>query len=144
VEYVLFVSFVLLLLAFSFPKGFAKGDGLIEKILQDLIASVPGAKAVIFLDGDGETIVQAGEAVADIKLLGAWKEIHFDHIKEITQRLGLGSVQAVLFSLDEGNELIVPVAGDYCLLLFLSAFASPLEAMTHLKKAVELLRKDIE
>lgn len=117
---------------------------MIEKILQDLIASVQGAKAVIFLDGDGEAISQVGEAVMDIKLLGAWKEIHLDHIKEITQRLGLGAVQAVLFSLDEGNELIVPVTVDYCLLLFLSAFANPLEAMSHLKKAVELLRQDIE
>lgn len=143
-EYVFFVSFVLLFPVFSFRGGFAKGDGLIEKILQDLLASVQGARAVIFLDGDGETIAQNGEAIVDMKLLGAWKEIHLDHIKEITQRLGLGSVQAVLFSLDEGNELIVPVSGDYCLLLFLSAFASPLEAMTHLKKAVELLRQDIE
>lgn len=117
---------------------------MIEEILRGLIVSVQGARAVIFLDGDGETIAQAGVAEKDMKLLGAWKEIHLDHIKEITERLGLGSVQAVLFSLDEGNELIVPVMGEYCLLLFLSAFASPLEAMTHLKKAVELLKQDIE
>lgn len=121
-----------------------KGAVLIEKILQDLLAATPGAKSVIFLDGDGEAIAQAGDSEADMKMLGAWKEIHLDHIKEITERLGLGSVRAVLFSLDEGNELIVPVSGDYCLLLFLSSFAGMQEAMNGLKKSVEMLRKEIE
>lgn len=116
---------------------------MIQTILDDLLAGIQGARAVIFLDGDGEAIAQAGNAEADLKLQGAWKEIHLDHIKEITQRLGLGSVRAVLFSLDEGNELIVPVKDEYCLLLFLSALAGPLEAMIHLKKAVELLKQDI-
>ncbi len=117
---------------------------MINTILQELIASVKGAKAVIFLDGDGEAITQIGDSAVDLKLLGAWKEIHLDHIKEITERIGLGAVHAVLFSLDEGNELIAPVSGDYCLLLFLSPFANLQEAMTALKKAVELLRKEVE
>ncbi len=117
---------------------------MIDKILQDLIASVQGSRAVIFLDGDGEAIAHAGDAGPDIKLIGAWKEIHHDHIREITNRLGLGSVRAVLFSLDEGNELIVPVMDDYCLVLFLSPLATLQDALTHLNKSVELLKKDIE
>lgn len=117
---------------------------MIDKILQDLIDRVKGSRAVIFLDGDGEAIAQAGTQVVDLKLLGAWKEIHFGHIREITERLGLGSVKAVLFSLEEGNELIVPVGGEYCLLLFLSSFASPQEALEHLAVAVQQLQKEIE
>jgi predicted regulator of Ras-like GTPase activity (Roadblock/LC7/MglB family) len=113
-------------------------------ILENILTSVQGAKAVIFLDMDGESIAQAGDANVDLKLLGAWKEIHLDHIKEISSRLGMGDVQAVLFSVDDGNELIMPVAGEYCLLLFLSAFANLQEAMTALKIAVERLKKDIE
>lgn len=117
---------------------------MINRIVEDLVASAPGAKAAVFLDTDGESIVQAGDNAIDIRLLGAWKEIHLDHIKEISERLGLGTVHAVLFSLDEGNELIAPVTEEYCLLLFLSPYADVREAMTSLKKAVELLRKDIE
>jgi predicted regulator of Ras-like GTPase activity (Roadblock/LC7/MglB family) len=117
---------------------------LINRILDELVASVNGAQAVIFLDGDGEAVGQAGNTAADIKLLGAWKEIQLDRIKEIAGRLGLGTVQAVLFSLDEGNELVVPVTEEYCLLLFLSAYASIPDAMGGLKKAIELLKKDIE
>jgi hypothetical protein len=77
-------------------------------------------------------------------MLGAWKEIHLDHIRDITQRLGLGNINAVLFSHDAGNELIVPLSGDYCLLLFLSNFANIQDAMKGLETAVHRLKKDIE
>jgi predicted regulator of Ras-like GTPase activity (Roadblock/LC7/MglB family) len=116
---------------------------MLENILQDLIGSVNGARAAIFLDGEGEAIAQAGNAQKDLRLLGAWKEIHLDSIKEITDRLGLGSVQAVLFSHDQGNELMVPVPKDYCLLLFLSSFADLKVAMAELTKAIDLIKKDI-
>ena len=116
---------------------------MLEQILNDLIKNVRGASAAIFVDGDGEAIMQAGEARTDIKLLGAWKEIHLDRIKEITDRLGLGSVKAVLFSLDEGNELIAPVDPDYCLILFMSSFADVRQAMTELEKTIVLIMKDI-
>jgi len=115
-----------------------------DQILDDLITSVRGASAAIFLDGDGEAIVQAGETKKDIKLLGAWNEIYLDRIKEITGRLRLGSVKAVLFSLDEGNELIVPVDPDYCLILFMSSYSDIRNAMTELDKSIVLLKKDIE
>ena len=117
---------------------------MLDQILDELITSVRGASAAIFIDGDGEAIVQAGETKKDIKLLGAWKEIHLDRIKEITGHVGLGSVKAVLFSLDEGNELIVPVDPDYCLILFVSSYADILHAMTELDKAIVLIKKDIE
>jgi len=115
-----------------------------QKILEDAVSAVSGAKAAIFLDGEGESIAQAGDHSGDVKFLAAWKEIHLDHIREIAQRLGLGSVHAVLFSLDEGNELIMPVAGEYSLLVFLSSYAHVQEAMTGLKNAVELLKKEVE
>jgi predicted regulator of Ras-like GTPase activity (Roadblock/LC7/MglB family) len=117
---------------------------LIQQILDELIASVPGSRAVVFLDGEGEMISQSGDCAADLKLLGAWKEIHLDHIREIAARLGLGAVNAVLFSLEEGNELIVPVAEDYCLLLFLSNFANVQDAIGGLRTTVQRLRKDID
>lgn len=117
---------------------------MLDQILNDLISTVKGASAAIFVDGDGEAIVQAGDSRRDLRLLGAWKEIHLDRIKEITAQLGLGSVQAVLFSLDEGNELIVPVGQDYCLILFMSSYSDIRQAMTELTKAIELLKKDIE
>ncbi len=116
---------------------------MLDQILSDLVASVQGASAAIFVDGDGESIAQVGDATRDIKLLGAWKEIHLDRIKEITNRLGLGTVNAVLFSLDEGNELIAPVLEEYCLILFMSSYTDVRLAMQELLKAIELLKKDI-
>lgn len=116
---------------------------MIEKVLKDVISTVRGAQAVIFLDGDGEAIATAGDLAVDVKLLGAWKEIHLDHIRDITGRLGLGSVRAVLFSLEEGTELLVPVKDDYCLLLFMSSFTGLQEALDGLRTAVGELQKEI-
>lgn len=117
---------------------------MIQQILDDLIASLPGSRAAVFLDNEGETISLSGIYSGDVKLLGAWKEIHLDHIRDIAERLGLGAVNAVLFSLDEGIELIVPVARDYCLLLIVSNFANIQDALAGLRVTVERLRKDIE
>jgi predicted regulator of Ras-like GTPase activity (Roadblock/LC7/MglB family) len=117
---------------------------VLNQILNNMINSVQGASAAMFLAGDGESIVQAGENNTDIKIMGAWKEIHLDQIKEITGRLQLGSVKAVLFSLDRGNELIVPVEPDYCLILFMSSYTDIRQAMTEVEKAIVLIKKDIE
>lgn len=117
---------------------------VIDQILGNLISAVKGSSAAIFLDGEGEFIAQAGETSRDIKFLGAWKEIHLDQIKDITQRLGLGTVRAVLFSHDQGNELLAPVATDYCVLLFLSPYADMKSAMSELSRAIELLKKETE
>ncbi len=117
---------------------------MLDQILNDLLIAVKGASAAIFIDGDGEAVVQAGDTQRDIRLLGAWKEIHLDRIKEITTQLGLGSVNAVLFSLDEGNELIVPVGTEYCLILFMSSYSDIRQALAEMMKSIELLKKDIE
>lgn len=117
---------------------------MIEQILNDLLSSVSGARAAIFLDGDGESIALAGDSSVDMRLVGAWKELQLDHIKAITGRLGLGGIHAVLFSKDDGNELVVPIAGEYCLLLFLSTFANLQDALAKLKEAIVRIEKDIE
>ena len=116
---------------------------MLDQILNGLITQVKGATAAIFVDGDGEAIAQAGDSTQDIKLLGAWKEIHLDRIKDITNRLGLGTVHAVLFSLETGNELIAPVGDEYCLILFTSVYTDIRLAMQELPKTVDLLVKDI-
>jgi predicted regulator of Ras-like GTPase activity (Roadblock/LC7/MglB family) len=117
---------------------------VLDRILEDIIAAVQGARGVILLDGEGESIATAGDREVDLKLLGAWKEIHLDHVREIAGRLGMGTVNAVLFSVDEGNELIVPVAGEYCLLLLLSLYAPLQDILTALRPHMELLKKEVE
>lgn len=116
---------------------------MLDRILEDLIAAVRGASAALFLDGDGEMIAQAGDANLEIGLRGAWKEIHLDQIKEITATLRLGPVQAVLFSLDDGNELITPVSTDYSLVLFLSSYSDLRQAMNATAKAIDMILRDI-
>ncbi len=117
---------------------------MLNKILEDALSSISGARAIIFLDGDGETIALAGDHDSDMKFRGAWKEIHLDHIRKIAKRLNLGNVHAVLFSLDEGNELMVEVSGEYCLLLFLSSYAHIRDAIRGMRSAVDQLKKEIE
>ncbi len=117
---------------------------MFTKILEDAVSSMRGVRAAIFLDGDGETIALAGDPDVDMRFRGAWKEIHLDHIREISKRLGHGNVHAVLFSLEDGNELMVEVSGEYCLLLFLSSYAHIQDVMKGIKSVVELLKKEVE
>lgn len=117
---------------------------VLDKILQDVVSTVRSARSAIFLDGEGESTAQAGHYNGDVKLLGAWKEIHLDHVRNIAQHLDHGSVHAVFFALDGGNELIVPVSGEYCLLVFLSYQVHFQDALISIKSVVELLRQEIE
>jgi hypothetical protein len=39
---------------------------------------------------------------------------------------------------------MVPVSGEYCLLLFLSSYAHVQDAMAAVKPAMELLKKEVE
>jgi predicted regulator of Ras-like GTPase activity (Roadblock/LC7/MglB family) len=116
---------------------------LIKRILDDLVADGRGVQAAIFLDGEGETIVQSGERNFDIQLIGAWKEIQLDRIKDISKRLKFGEVHTVLFTLDQGKELVIPVVDEYCLVLLLSASADFRDALNRAGIAIELLKKDI-
>ena len=116
---------------------------MIKRILDDLVAAGNRVQAAIFLDGEGETIAQSGERNFDVQLIGAWKEIHLDHIKDMSKRMKLGEVQAVFISLDRGRELVVPVEDDYCLVLLLSVNADFREALKRAGAAIERLKKDI-
>jgi predicted regulator of Ras-like GTPase activity (Roadblock/LC7/MglB family) len=117
---------------------------MLDQILEDLLLSVKECRAVIFLDGEGEAIAHAGGRAEDLKLLGAWREIHLDLIRDSSRRLGIGDVRAVFFSLDRGNELLIPVSGEYCLLVFLSASAGVQTVMAKLKTTVERLKREVE
>jgi predicted regulator of Ras-like GTPase activity (Roadblock/LC7/MglB family) len=116
---------------------------LIKRILDDLVAEGNGVQAAIFLDGEGETIAQSGDRNFDVQLIGAWKEIHLDRIRDISKRLKFGEVHAVFFSLDKGKELAVPVVDDYCLVLLLSVYADFRDALKRAGRAAERLKKDI-
>ena len=116
---------------------------MIKRILDDLVAAGNGVQAAIFLDGEGETIAQSGERNFEVQLIGAWKEIQLDRIKDISNRLKLGEVHAVLYSLDQGKELVVPVEDEYCLVLLLSVYADFRDALNGARRAVERLKKDI-
>lgn len=116
---------------------------MIKEILDDLVVSVNGAQAALFLDGDGEAISQSGAKDLDLQLTGAWKEIQLDRIKDLSKNLGLGNVQAVMYSLDQRNELVIPVEDEYCLLLVLSAYATIQESLHRAKSDIERLKTEI-
>ena len=117
---------------------------MIKRILDDLVAAENEVQAAIFLDGEGETISQSGDRDSDVQLIGAWREIQLDRIKDISKRLKFGEVHAVLYSLDQGKELVVPVADEYCLLLFLSANANFQDVLNGAGITIERLKKDID
>ena len=116
---------------------------MIKEILDDLVASVNGAQAALFLDGDGEAISQSGVQDIDLRLTGAWKEIQLDRIKDISKNLGLGKVHAVMNSVDQRNELVIPVEDEYCILLILSAYATIQESLHGAKSSLEQLKIEI-
>jgi predicted regulator of Ras-like GTPase activity (Roadblock/LC7/MglB family) len=116
---------------------------LIKQILDDLVEAVNGAQAALFLDGEGEAISQSGVQDIDVRLIGAWKEIQLDRIKDISKSLMHGDVRAVMYSLDQRNELVIPVGDEYCVLLILSVYATIQESLHGAKSGLERLNREI-
>ncbi len=116
---------------------------MIKQILDDLVAAEKGVQAAIFLDGEGETISQSGDRDIDLQLIGAWKEIQLDRIKDICRRLRFGEVRSVLYTLDQRSELVIPVEDEYCLLIFLSMYANFHVVLKEARNTIERLKKDI-
>lgn len=102
-----------------------------SRLLQQLLARMPGATGAVFVDWDGESVGQAcadGADVESVRLLGAhWGVVYFLMRKKLTPRLA--GTETMVLGFSDRQVVISPVTEEYLLIVEASADASPGQAM---------------
>jgi predicted regulator of Ras-like GTPase activity (Roadblock/LC7/MglB family) len=91
-----------------------------QKILDELVRSVPGAVGALLLDSEGEVVVQAGARDYRHKLIGAYQGIALAVARRIGGRHGTGAVNGLTCRYTEAALVLRPLKDGYFFVLSLA------------------------
>ncbi len=114
-------------------------------ILADLLAGVPGAVAVIFLDDSGETIDVATTDYSpeELKIFGAYLGISLRQARTLLEPTEFGGLDLIHIRWGHVNVHAVCLPDEYYLVLLQSAPAPTGLARRHMKTAVAALEREL-
>jgi predicted regulator of Ras-like GTPase activity (Roadblock/LC7/MglB family) len=90
-----------------------------QRILDDLVRSVPGASGALLLDSEGEVVFQAGARDFRHKLIGAYQGIALAVARRSARRHGMGEIEALTCRYSEASVVLRPLKDGYYFVLSL-------------------------
>jgi predicted regulator of Ras-like GTPase activity (Roadblock/LC7/MglB family) len=99
-----------------------------QRILDELVRSVPGAQGALLLDSEGEVVVQAGARDYRHKLIGAYQGIALAVASRIGRRHGAGPVRSLTCRYTQAALVLRPLKDGYYFVLSLGPDAAVAEA----------------
>jgi len=118
-----------------------------KAILEELVERVPGARAAVLADWEGESVAAytSGEGTDyDIKFIGAHHGIILEHARKVLTELKLGQAQELSFVQEQFQVLTVTVNSEYYVVLTLSPGTQLGHARFQLRQALAQLKKEME
>lgn len=114
-------------------------------VLADLLAKVPGAVAVVFLDDSGETVDVATTKYSpeELKIFGAYFGIGLRQARTLLEETRLGDPKVIHLRHEGVNVHAVCLPDGYFLVLLQSASASTSLARRVMKVAVADLEREL-
>jgi len=116
-------------------------------ILEELVERVPGARAAVLADWEGEAVAAytSGEGTDyDIKFIGAHHGIILDHARQVLAELHLGQAREISFVQEQFHVLTAPVNSEYYVVLTLGPDTPLGRARFELRQALSQLKKEIK
>jgi predicted regulator of Ras-like GTPase activity (Roadblock/LC7/MglB family) len=114
-----------------------------RRILETLLARVPGARTALLLDAQGEVVVGAGDLDERQRLIGAYQGIALGMVTRAADRLGVGEVQSLVWRHEGGSVVLATLKDGYYLVVSLGPAALPAVAVRHCEEARERLDAEI-
>jgi predicted regulator of Ras-like GTPase activity (Roadblock/LC7/MglB family) len=93
------------------------------RILEALRSRMPGARAALLLDSQGELVVGAGELGERERLIGAYSGITLGMALRSATRHPAGRIDHLVWRYQNGSVVICPLREGYYLAVFLDAGA---------------------
>lgn len=114
-------------------------------VLADLLARVPGAEAVVFIDDSGETVDMAttGHSPEELKVMGAYFGIGLRQARNLLESTNLGEPTAVYLRHGSVSVHATCLPDGYFLVLLQSFPASTGIARRHMQSAVVDLGREL-
>lgn len=84
-----------------------------QRLLDDLVRSLPGARGAILLDAQGELVVETGGRDERRLLIGAYQGIGLASLERLTERHAMGAVRQVVCRYERGQVVICPLRDGY-------------------------------
>jgi predicted regulator of Ras-like GTPase activity (Roadblock/LC7/MglB family) len=91
-----------------------------QRILQDLLRSVPGAQAALLLDVQGEVVVEAGPRDERYRLIAAYQGITLSTLQRAAERHAAGDIRHVVSRHQGGSVVLRPLRDGYYLVFALA------------------------
>ena len=99
-----------------------------QRILDELVRSVPGAQGALLLYSEGEVVVQEGARDYRHKLIGAYQGIALAVANRIGRKHGAGAVRSLTCRYAEAALVLRPLKDGYYFVLSLAPDAAMAEA----------------
>ena len=93
-------------------------------LLEGLVRSMPGARAALMLDAEGEVVVETGERDYRARLIGAYQGIALATARRTAERYLGGEVACLLCRYSQASVILQSLRDGYYLVLALDPTAN--------------------
>ncbi len=114
-----------------------------RRILDALLAGVPGARTALLLDGQGEVVVGAGNLDERHRLIGAYQGIALGMASRTASRFGIGAVDTLVWRHADGSVILSTLNDGYYLVLAVGPHTPVATARHRCAKTRERLNEEI-
>jgi predicted regulator of Ras-like GTPase activity (Roadblock/LC7/MglB family) len=114
-----------------------------QKILDELVRSILGARGAMLLDANGERVVESGAKDHRDRLIGAYQGIGLSIAHKTTERYRMGRVAGIHCRYANGHVILRPLKDGYYLVLALEPGAPAGLAFTLSAAAAERLNEEL-
>lgn len=116
-----------------------------DKLLEQLVDSVYGARGAVFLDHDGEVVQHylAHKSVAELDLIGAYQGITLTTCRKFSDEVDMGTIEFMICQYKEATCLIKTLNEGYFVLLALSPQGNIGQAMHTLREMAKELNSEM-
>ena len=114
-----------------------------QVLLDDLVQRLPGARAALLLDVEGELVVESGARDLRHRLIGAYQGIALAALRRILDRYEGGDPGLLVCRYARGTVIVRPLADGYYLVLALAPEASLAQGLRHSSEVSERLRTEL-
>ncbi len=114
-------------------------------LLTNLLVDVPFAVGAIFLDAEGEAIewvTRHGEPY-DLKVEGAYHSIFKRYLEKISAENDVGAVHAYIMEAENYTAITHSLPDGYYVVLVLDRLGPRGEALYHLRRAAQVLSREL-
>jgi len=93
-----------------------------DKLLEDLVENIEGARGAVFVDRDGEVVerYQTRKGIPDLDLIGAYHGITLSTCRKFSDEVEMGRIDVMICKYKDSTCLIKTLNAGYFVLLALT------------------------